>query len=198
MPTKEIEFHLPSNKRDKIVVKYDPTVKKEILGMATDGDTKNGHYFPVTVKHRAFELKLLMLHWDDGLRDIHPQFISGGDHFQTLHGRLRMSISPIRSGRHRSKYTLTLKKALLKRGITPHANLFGSTFSELNSYARFDAQQCLLDFGAADVGSKEEVLGTEGPSRTQNCVIFSGKNYEVPIAAFVLTRVMPILRKAYN
>lgn len=195
--SKEIEFQVPINKRDKITVLYDSSIKKEIVGIATDGDAKDGMYFPVVVKHRAFELKLLMIEWEDGLREIHPQFKSGGDHFKTLHGRLRLTISPITSGKYRGKFTVAIRKALLRKGITPHANLFDSTFEDLDKLAGFDTEQYLYDFGAIDVGSKELVFGDDGRSRFQNCAVFTSKNYSIPILVFIFARVIPIYRKKH-
>jgi hypothetical protein len=195
MAVEIIEFDLPWKKADVIRVAYDPAIQEKVLGIATDGESKRGNYFPVKVHHRNFELELFFINWDDDSKEIHPQVIRGAQNIQTLHGRLRLSMKVVTGRTHRGKYTLTLKQAFLKSGITLHSNLFGATFESLNNTSGLDIEQSMLDFGAIDVGTKSYIFSDFGPKRNECCVVFGSKSYAVPIATFVFTRVIPIYKK---
>lgn len=176
-----------------ITVSFDARVKMEITGMAVDGSFKFGRYFPVSIRHRTFELQLYFIEWADEQMELTPRVLKGGENMQTLHGRLRLGLNKVIKGRLKGQYSCSLKQACIKDdGIILHSNLFGATLKELDKFSGFDTQGTLIDFGATVIGTKEEVFGETGTSRNVLTVVFPPDSYAVPVAAFVITRVLPV------
>lgn len=73
------------------------------------------------------------------------------------------------------------------------SSLFRPTFAELDEAAGADVARELRARGALQVGTREAVLGDQGRRRSFPCVVFERGNEDVPLLAFVLTRVLPLL-----
>jgi hypothetical protein len=181
---------------DDITISYNPKIKKEIVGITTSGDCQFGKYFAAIVRSNVFEFEILCVKWEDESVDIYPRLIRGDEKMQTLHGRLRISIKPI-IYRGASYYTATLKQARLKDGLSLHSNLFSANLDQLQDGCGYDINQTLVNFGAVNFGTKEDILGDEGIKRFEYCVIFRKSNYDIPIIVYILTRILPLQNDIY-
>ncbi|WP_432869266.1 hypothetical protein [Microbispora rosea] len=54
----------------------------------------------------------------------------------------------------------------------------------------------LHDHGLVSIGTKEELLGAEGKSRLELCALLEPDREVAPVATYVVTRVVPILRSS--
>jgi hypothetical protein len=73
------------------------------------------------------------------------------------------------------------------------SSLFKPTFAELDEAAEADVNRELRSAGAVNVGTREALLGDTSRRRTFPCVVFERGDEHVPVLAFVLTRVLPLL-----
>lgn len=71
-------------------------------------------------------------------------------------------------------------------------NPSGTGLDELSQLLGADAQAFLRSLGASEVGTKEEILGSRGRDLVVTWPLGAGP--EVPLAAWTLTRAVPILR----
>jgi hypothetical protein len=76
------------------------------------------------------------------------------------------------------------------------SNLVDASLSELTDAARVPIGMELRRVGALDVGPRAIVLDDTGRSRNRLVVTFEEDNEAVPILAFALTRVAPLVRAA--
>lgn len=102
-----------------------------------------------------------------------------------LDGRLRLTIQP-----HQGQAYCELRQARAKGGSW--ANLYKATLDELSAGAGVGVHGLLGQAGAHSVGSRADVLGDTDRRRTFLCVRFDRDAEEVPIVAFLLTRVLPL------
>ena len=73
------------------------------------------------------------------------------------------------------------------------SNTFKANRAELDAGAGLGASRLLSKFGATAVGTKERILSDRGRKRGYLCAVFKKNSIEVPITAYLLTRVLPIL-----
>jgi len=114
----------------------------------------------------------------------------------------------LKRGRHRLTVIGSWKKGLKNKTlkvitlklITPKKGSKGYTMSlrnadrkELNNAAQCDIRQTLIKAGAIDVDTRELLIDDQGPSRNAICAVFPEDNELVPVLAFCLTRITPLL-----
>lgn len=105
------------------------------------------------------------------------------------HG-LRMSIQEVDGG---AKGWVELRQARIKPGATPiWSNLYGATEDELDEGAGVSVRECLEALGGR-MGTRASLLSDDGRKRHALCVLFDRGNLAVPMAAYLLTRVAPLL-----
>jgi hypothetical protein len=113
--------------------------------------------------------------------------------WSTLHridGRLRLTIESPRPGLSACALRLARTKP------DGWSNLVDATLSELTVEAGTPIGLELRRAGARDIGSRASVLNETGRSRNRLIATFDDDNEAVPILAFVLTRVAPLVRAA--
>lgn len=105
-----------------------------------------------------------------------------------IDGRLRLTIEAPRVGVAACALRLARPKP------DGWSNLVDASLSELTDAARVPIEMELRRVGARDVGTRAVVLEDTGRSRNRLIVTFDDDNEAVPILAFALTRVAPLVR----
>lgn len=65
---------------------------------------------------------------------------------------------------------------------------------DLDEVIQGSARHSLLNLGALEVGTREDIYGDSGRRRSYQAVLFPHGDSTVPVAAYVLTRVLPMYR----
>jgi hypothetical protein len=142
------------------------------------------------VQGRGVEIELAYVKWKNGEADVRMRGIQGPDVLHRLRHGLRLGVS-ISRGTH----YIDLRQACLGFDTDqPWSNLHAATEEELNSGAGVDVRRALRRAGATHVGTKSGILGTKDNTRGRQCATFSGRSDLVPVVAYVMTRVLPLLR----
>lgn len=125
--------------------------------------------------------------WDSGDRDIRtldrhvsPQALD------RLKQGLRLGIR-----RHHGRLQIDLAQARLKEG--DWSNLYMASWEELDAGAGASVRDILSGLGAERFGNREGLIGDSSRRRNYLCVLFPEDRPLVPVAAYVLTRVAPIV-----
>ena len=127
--------------------------------------------------------------WQNGERDITCLEASGDPKLNTVIGRMRLSID-----RQSPELDyVTLKTAIIKREPPAHANLHKRDLQFYKEIMETDLIAALSIFGNCKVDTKEVLLNSTGRNRTELCMLFPSRSEIQPVAAFVLTRIYPIL-----
>jgi hypothetical protein len=127
----------------------------------------------------------------NGDRDVRTiKIYKGADTFERLAHGLRLMLKPVPDNA-RMLYA-ELRQAFPKDPSTKHQTLH-STISEVDldqgaGLAVFDE----LKKAGAQVGSRRELFGDTGKRAAYLCIRFSKDNLWAPIAAYVVTRILPI------
>jgi len=129
--------------------------------------------------------------WDDGDRDIRALEATGPKAITDLsRSRVCLSINTLGDDCAYSE----LRQARPTRSTEAKwAHVFHATAFGLHEGVRLDVPQILLHAGAIGVASKKKLLGVTDKTHERLCVIYPQDDELVPILAFVLTRVLPLL-----
>jgi hypothetical protein len=125
--------------------------------------------------------------WDTGARDlaVHDR-CDAPPAFDRLASGSRLTVGEAPGGRA----LVELRQARLKGGNW--SNLFKASLEELDAGARTDVVTALRDAGAVEVGTREDVLGDEGRRRSFVVATSPPTAQDVPVVAYVLTRIAPL------
>ena len=169
-------------------------------GRTTSGEEESG-------ENRIFEflddsghyVKIAYTVWDNEERDIRPIEAEGSRPLERLNaGRLRLALYSIRNGSYRSVDNLfcVLRQARVKEeSENQWSNLFNATPIELDEGAGLEVQKVLEKAGAIDIGTRKKILNERGRTRNQWCIVFEQKNELLPVVAFALTRILPLINE---
>jgi hypothetical protein len=156
-----------------------------VAGVASTG---HGALYSVTDRHEL-HLTVRDTTWANGERDVVAcERHDSPQRFDTLIERLRLGISP-RDG----DLYVELRHVRLKPN--GRGNLFAPDEAMLDDGAGLSVRGELERFGATRVGSREELLGDTGRSRSRLGATFGRDAVLVPLVAYVLTRVAPTARR---
>jgi hypothetical protein len=75
------------------------------------------------------------------------------------------------------------------------SNLAMADINSLSHLLDLPLQQTLLEYGALQVGTREEILGDTHNRRNQLCVTFPADNFKFPLIAYGLTRPIALLKQ---
>jgi hypothetical protein len=104
------------------------------------------------------------------------------------HG-LRMSVL---DGPNRNTQWAELSQARLDKSVTPAwSTLRRATERELSNAAQAKVRSILNDFGG-DLGTRAQLLDDASRRRSYLCTVFARDSQEAPIAAYALTRILPL------
>ena len=101
--------------------------------------------------------------------------------------RLRLGVKVLGNG----DLVMELRQARFTTG--KWSNRFRATREQLETGASFDVPDLLHDLGALRTGTKEEVYGETNRKRRQYCVTFAQGNTAVPLAAYAVVTILPLL-----
>jgi len=161
----------------------------------TDGETVSGA--PSTGRGSLYkvlgpdglELTVRDITWDTGERDLAVFRRHGSpERFDTLVERLRLTVLD-----YNGPYVELRHVKLRDNG---RGGLFDADADALANAAGIDVVDVLRSLGASAVGTREGLLGDDGRTRRRWGARFPPGNNKVPLAAFVLTRVAPVLRRS--
>ena len=81
---------------------------------------------------------------------------------------------------------------VLARTEDAWSSLHTADHGMLDGGARQDVFALLRRFNASEIARKSELLGEGGPGRDPYAALFEPDNWRLPVAAYLLTRVLPI------
>ena len=133
--------------------------------------------------------------WQNGERDIRALDPSGPPQIDNLKMRLHLQVQKF--GGNRNKLTIDLRQARVRLDTDNlWSNLYKADESEHARGAGIDVAGLLNDYGA-DVGRCAALLGDSSPTGNRLCAVFPGSAEQIPIVAFVATRVLPLLNMVF-
>jgi hypothetical protein len=122
------------------------------------------------------------------------EVLHGDAGLQRLQQGLRIGIRPIEDG---SGLTMDLRQARWiadpKPGKHPISQYLVSA-ADLDVGCGQDVAVTLTGLGATGYGTRAEVFGESGQKRNEMCVAFPREALDLPAAAYVLTRIAPVVR----
>lgn len=126
--------------------------------------------------------------WDDGSADVQPlDFLAGPDAYRRLESAGRMTLNKSGAG------TRVALLRTLKYGDRGYPSLASVTWEELSELAGTDAADLLTEHGA-HVGAYEDLRPDPQRYREHPAFAVSGDGVAAVFAAFVITRVIPIMK----
>lgn len=75
------------------------------------------------------------------------------------------------------------------------AGKYKASPSQLNEGAGAGVVGILRKLGAAEIGTKEKILNDDSTKRFYLCAVYGKSSAPVPIAAYILTRVLPLINR---
>lgn len=135
-------------------------------------------------------LEAAVIRWPSGDAEVKGlQLMSGGAPFTRAESAGRLGIYASQDGSRWCELRMfvmdTAGWATMKR----------ATLAELDELLGASLSQLLIESGAERVGTREEILADTGRRRAELAVVFSSDNVEVPLAAFVATRLVPLHKR---
>ena len=134
-------------------------------------------------------LEILQYRCDDG-----PVWVQGGDTFQTELPLKRLG-QGLRLGTLIDGDRMMIEMRIARMNDEQWSTMFKATHDELDAGAGVDVAEVLGRFGGDDVGTREHMIGDEGPRRTFMCVTGKSDAEHLPVIAHFLTRVLPLCTK---
>lgn len=128
----------------------------------------------------------------DGTGWVHTSSPSGvGPVLERLEHGLRMGINRDPSVGHWAE----LRQARLEPARGPHwSNLFQATCEELDEGAGLDIAEVIAECCGGSVGERAAILAESGPRRRYVCATFPDELAKGALAAYLMTRVLPLVR----
>jgi hypothetical protein len=126
--------------------------------------------------------------WENDERDIRVlRRNDSPERFDGLCNRLRLTV-----GTHGNGCLIELRQARLKPGGRP--GLYNADEHQLKRGAGIDVTHALERSGAQRIGTRGDIISDTSPRRNSLCALFPTDATAVPLHAFVLTRVAPVLK----
>ncbi len=143
---------------------------------------------------QRLRLTVAVLRWRNGERNVETEHRhTSPERLDRLRHGLRLTLNNVPS--RRGIWWAELRQARVKPCESQWSNLFKASLDELDAAAEVDTRAELLSVGAQAVGTRSKLLGDEGLRRTDLCVTYRADDLIVPVVAYTITRVLPILRE---
>jgi len=166
------------------------------------GDDVNGtserHLFDVSGPEGVVA-RLAYVEWDNGKREVRAiARIQWGPSYQIATGsqalyesfidreRMRLEICALGGNRHK----VVLKQARI--GYDGRPQLCKSSLEQLNGNSQTKCESILMKAGGLQFGTQSDVLGETGRNCQLYCVTYPVEKMLVPVAAFAITRILPV------
>ncbi|MEP0547499.1 MAG: hypothetical protein ABJF88_11245 [Rhodothermales bacterium] len=179
-------------------------VPHELPVRAPEGKTTNrvaceGRLYSFEARtRRGATIEIHYAHWENGERDVRPHFAEGGGvPFSRLNcGRLRLDVQsiPEKAHAHRGRSYAVLRGVDVPPGPEVRPKLASVAVKELSDLAGCNVEIEFARLGARACGIREDVYGETHKYRSWPCVVFDANDPRPPVAAFLLTRALPLLR----
>ena len=178
-------------------------LKNEHLQVA--GETSGGNFCTgicnlYTVEDGTGEWRVDVAHtfWENGEEEVVAKNVFP-EKLNIIKNRLRMVVSKCQLPQFLDTKFVTLRKAFLKNeGTSEWTNLRNTSMGELSEIVGGNALNYFKKLGALTVDYKIDVFNQTGTSANQLLVIFPKDNIQVPIHAFVITRIISILNPSFE
>jgi len=134
-------------------------------------------------------LELGYMVWSNGERNVEAVNAVGVSKLiRRLEHGLRLGIHP-----RGSEDWIELGQARMKG--EDWAGKFKASPAQLNEGAGIGVTRILKNLGATEIGTKEKLLNDDSKRRFYLCAVFGRNSTQVPIAAYMLTRVLPLINE---
>jgi hypothetical protein len=162
-----------------------PVEGKTIKGVETVG---SAFAFDIFDPNRLTHIELHHITWRNGERDVRIEEINSSLRvFQNrASGGLRLGIYL-----YKGVFWSELRQARIKDS-RDWSGLYKATLDNLDTGANLNTAETLKRLGALAIGARNAVIDDNSGRRNYICVTFPKNNHLVPIAAFVLTRILPL------
>jgi hypothetical protein len=179
-----------------------PTEEKLFIdkGTTVGGKSCSGTQRVYKVLGGGISVRLAYTIWENGERDVRAiSRVEGSMALRRLErGGLRLSVIEQKNGKgeKQKRMYVVLRQARVKTWMdNKWSNLFKCTIEEMEKGAKTDPVDILRRAGALEAGSKGKILGAKDKSKSYLCVSFDRDNTILPVAVFVLTRVLPLINE---
>lgn len=159
-------------------------------GTASEGDRS---YSLLVDDNYRITLRLAYTIWSNGEHDIQCVQADNDPILKTIIGRMRLVIINVGNGQG----IITIRKAILKTTLPPHANLINASMSDITSYLTYldenGGNSLAKKIERTKIGTKEEIIKDQGKHKNQLVCNFPIDDQEIPLCWFFLTRAYAIL-----
>ena len=141
------------------------------------------------------EVSIADTRWQNGERQVRALDASGPPQIENL--RMRMHLQVLRAGGNRNKLTIDLRQARVRLNTDNlWSNLYKADEKEHARGAGIDVAEFLDDY-CADVGRRAALLGDSSPTGNRLCAVFPRSAEQMPVVAFVATRILPLVNMVF-
>ena len=166
-----------------------------IAGETASGNFSTGICNLYNVESETGKWKIEIGHtiWENGEEEIAAKNVSP-DSLTMVKNRMRMIISKCEQAEFPDSKFVTMRMAFLKsEGMNNWSNLRNASMGELSELVGGNVLSYFKKVGAKTVDYKIDVFNQTGTSANQLVVIYPNENIEVPVRAFIVTRVIPLV-----
>ena len=168
--------------------------------LAIAGETASNNFssgicnlYSVEADSGKWKIEIGHTFWENGEEEISAKNVFP-DSLSMVKNRMRMIISKCELADFPDSKFVTLRMAFLKsEGTSNWSNLRNASMGELSEMVDGNALSYFKKAGAKTVDYKIDVFSQTGTSANQLVVIYPNDNTEVPIRAFIITRVIPLV-----
>jgi hypothetical protein len=178
--------------------KINIVLAKENLAVA--GETAGGNFssgvcnlYSIEALDGKWKVELAHTFWDNGEEEFVAKYVYP-EKLNIIKNRLRMVVSKCELPDYPGTKYVTLRMAFLKNeGTSEWTNLKNTSMGEISEVVDGNVLIYFKKLGAMTVDYKIDIFKQSGSSANQLVVIFPNDNIFVPIHAFVVTRVSPLI-----
>ena len=167
----------------------------DISGETCSGYFSSGIYnlYTVAAKNGKWKVDIAHTFWGNGEEEVEAKNVFP-ERLEIIKNRMRMVVSKCELHDYPETKFVTLRMAFLKNeGTSEWSNLKNASMGELSELVEGNAMSYFKKLGAKTVDYKIDVFNQSGTSANQLVVIFPNDNFQVPIHAFIVTRVFPLV-----
>jgi hypothetical protein len=163
---------------------------KAYVGSDTAGEKTQGIARVCTVTGpEALTLDIAFIQWETGLADVRAlELLSGPELYGYKGGRIGASL---RDGMYLSR----LRISKVSSDPSKNPSQVKISLDEADQALEISLTEVLIQAGAQGVGTFEELVGETNTTKSELGVLFPKENFQVPLAAYVALRVVPLHRR---
>lgn len=151
----------------------------------------SGVLFAVDDINNSWIADILYTTWENEEEEIVVKNVCD-ERMGALRNRLRMGISKCKLPEYPNSKICTLRTANIKQnGSSIWANLVNTSIGELSEMTVIDPMMYFKRLGALNLDYKLDLMDQGGVTSKQLLLVFPSDNMQVPINAFIITRIWP-------